>query len=167
MQSNRYVLIAIILGAVIVSASFFYINRPSIDNQDNDEGTPSPGQEPETMPEQRPEPIPMSMRSTVETLVQDYLSEISSKVQPSEKENIEITVKDYPIELLPASEARVCRCILFFSLQVSAVTRMTATGNQFVRVARYSINVCLKKEICLIPYDYSLTTFLANSSVSS
>ena len=105
MQSNRYVLIAIILGAVIVSASFFYINRPSIDNQDNDEGTPSPGQEPETMPEQRPEPIPMSMRSTVETLVQDYLSEISSKVQPSEKENIETTVKDYPIELLPALEA--------------------------------------------------------------
>ena len=99
MPSNRYVLIAIIIGVVIVSASFVYLNKPPIDGQDNDEGTQPPIQEPETGA------TPLSMRSKVETLVQDYLRELSSQVNIEEKENIDSTVNDFPIEPPSSSEA--------------------------------------------------------------
>jgi tetratricopeptide (TPR) repeat protein len=106
MQSNRYVLIAIILGIVLVSTSYLYINRSSIDNQDKDDiDTQTPGLTLETEPEQKPELIPVNLQSTVETLVQDYLSALNTQVHQEEKEYIETTVKDYPIKNLPSSEA--------------------------------------------------------------
>ena len=43
MQSNRNIILAIIIGVIIIASSFVFINRPSnIDVQDNDESNQPP-----------------------------------------------------------------------------------------------------------------------------
>ena len=105
MQSNRYVLIAIIIGVLLLSASFIYIKRPSIDSQDN-EGTQTPDQEPDTEPEPEQEPTPTTSRSTVNSFVQGYLIEVSSQISNEETETIETAVKDYPCLLYTSPSPR-------------------------------------------------------------
>jgi tetratricopeptide (TPR) repeat protein len=109
MQSNRYFFIAIIIGAIIIAASIIYVNRPpNIEVQDNEESTQTVDK-PELIPEPEPEPTPVSAQSTVKTLVQEYLSETGPQILKTEKENIEVIIKDYPIEPQPASEAITVR----------------------------------------------------------
>lgn len=106
MQTNRNIFIAIIIGVVIIGAAIIFLNRPSdIDVQDNDKGTQTV-EEPElgSEPEPEPEPTPTNTKSKIKILVEEYLSETSSQVSKADKENIEATIKDYPVELQPASE---------------------------------------------------------------
>jgi hypothetical protein len=61
MQSNRYNLIAIIIGVIIISASFVYVNRSSNNySKDNAENI----QTPEQKHESEPEPTPASTKSS-------------------------------------------------------------------------------------------------------
>ena len=97
MQSNRNIFIVIIIGVMIIAASILYVNRPSnIDVQDQDGSAPT---------DDKPEPTPESAKSKVKKIIKEYLSEIGSQIPEAETENIEIAVKDYQIELQPASEA--------------------------------------------------------------
>lgn len=104
MQSNRNMILAIIIGVVIIGAAIILMNRPSdVDLQEN-EGTQTV-EEPEPEPIPEPEPEPTSIKSKVKTLVEKYLTEISSQLSKTDLESIEDTIKDYPVELQPASEA--------------------------------------------------------------
>jgi tetratricopeptide (TPR) repeat protein len=96
MQSNRYVIIAII-GVIVIAASFVYINKPNnVDNQDSDEDSQTQELGPE---EPETEPTPAGTQSRVKTIIQGYLSETIPQVSKTETENIETIVNDYPVAL--------------------------------------------------------------------
>ena len=112
MQPNRNLLVLIIIGAIIVAASVFYLKTPpNTEIQDSDEDTQKPESEPESKTETEPESefepehTPTSLKSTVEIIVQEYLRELGAQISQVAKEDIETTVMDYPVKLRPASEA--------------------------------------------------------------
>ena len=112
MQPNRNLLILLIIGAIMVAASVFYLKTSSnIEIQDSDENIQKPESEPESKTETEqesevePEPTPTSIKSTVVIIVQDYLREYGSQISQEAKEDIETTVTEYPVKVRPASEA--------------------------------------------------------------